>query len=533
MPHGTTPAAARPQLSRDLLSSIVVFFVALPLCMGVALASGAPIATGLITGLVGGLVVGGFSGSPLMVSGPTPANTVIVVALVERLGLGMLGLAVIIAGFFQLAAGALRLGPWFRAVSPAVVKGMLAGIGILIFASQFHVMVDDKPHGTGLENLLSIPQAVWKGIGVNAAHSVGNALRVEGEPPQLRAHHLAARLGVLTIAVILLWQKFASKKLKLLPGPLVAIVVATAVAATMDLPVLRVQLPANIAEDIRLPRFETIQSAPWGELLVGGLMIAAVASAETMLSATALDQLKPGMRTNYDRELKAQGFGNVVCGFIGALPVTGVIVRSSTNVHAGAQTRLSTMLHGVWLGLAAIAFGGLLQMIPTASLAAVLVFTGYKLVKFQDFRSLLAVDWREAAIYAATMTTIVVENLLTGVLVGIALAALKLLESFSRLKVRLESGGDNRYALHLAGAATFVRLPRLAAALEQVPGGAELHVELDRLTYIDHACMELLHSWEEQHRTNGGSLTLDWDSLRAVFRQEGRADATPPDAEAA
>jgi MFS superfamily sulfate permease-like transporter len=207
--------------------------------------------------------------------------------------------------------------------------------------------------------------------------------------------------------------------------------------------------------------------------------------------------------------------------------MTGVIVRSSANVQAGAQTRRSAMLHGVWLALFVAVLGGLLKMIPTASLAAVLVYTGYKLINFKEIKKLIEVDWREAAIYAATMITIVVEDLLTGVLVGIALAALKLLEKFSRLKVRLDREADKRYVLHLTGAATFVRLPRLAAALEQVPASAELHVELDELSYIDHACMELLHTWAEQHRTGGGSLALDWDSLHAVFRQEGRPETAP------
>jgi MFS superfamily sulfate permease-like transporter len=509
--------------------------------MGVALASGAPVAAGLITGIVGGVVAGSLAGCPLQVSGPAAGLTVIVFELIERLGLGMLGIAVMIAGGVHIAAGAFRLGPWFRAVSPAVIHGMLAGIGVLIFASQFHVMVDDKPQGSGLHNLLSIPHAVSKGLGfagavaeVDAAAGGGlTANAAEVETPQVRAHHLAARLGVLTIAIIVLWQRFAPKSLKLLPAPLIAIIIATVVAAAMDLPVLRVQVPANITDEIRLPTPETIGGAPWGELLLAGLLIAAVASAETLLCATAVDQLRPGSRTNYDKELKAQGLGNLICGFVGALPMTGVIVRSSANVHAGAQTRLSAILHGVWLALFIAALGGLLQLIPTASLAAVLVYTGYKLVNIKEIKKLIHVDWREAAIYAATTITIIVEDLLTGVLVGLALAALKLLVTFSRLTVRLDRGDDKRNILHLEGAATFIRLPRLAAALEQVPADAELHVELERLTYIDHACMELWHTWAEQHRANGGTLTLDWNSLHAIFRQESRNAAAPLEAEAA
>jgi MFS superfamily sulfate permease-like transporter len=643
--HSASPSS--PALfgywQRDLLSSIVVFFVALPLCMGVALASGAPIAAGLITGIIGGIVAGSLAGCPLQVSGPAAGLTVIVYELIQRLGLEMLGLAVLIGGAVQIAAGAMKLGQWFRAVSPAVIHGMLAGIGVLIFASQFHVMVDDKPRGSGLDNLLSIPQAVWKGVGLphlpeeperhyrrealqamgdlhrqqvnlraqiaelipyhhaaadvpalaelvdprlqeltasqqrisegvsrldatapEAAKQSGDghqldrvqlalsdalakssaaeqALRsgkaidavrtqeaavgaLDGALGRLKSHRLAAGIGVLTIIVILLWQKLSKTRLKLVPGPLVAIIAATALAAAFQLPVLYVEIPGNLAEEIRLPTFSLLENAPWAELVQAGLLIAIVASAETLLCATAVDQMSTGSRTNYDRELAAQGVGNMLCGLVGALPMTGVIVRSSTNVLAGGKTRLSTILHGLWLLVFVVALGGLLQMIPTASLAAVLVYTGYKLVNVKQIKKLRKFGWGEVAIYAATLTTIVVEDLLTGVVLGIALAAAKLLYTFSHLAVRIDRHGQgDRYVMHLAGAATFVRLPKLAAALEQMPSDAELHVELERLTYIDHACMELFTNWAEQHRASGGRLVVDWDSLQATFRQERRA----------
>jgi MFS superfamily sulfate permease-like transporter len=629
--------------SQDALASVVVFFVALPLCMGIALASGAPVAAGLITGIVGGIVAGSLAGCPLQVSGPAAGLTVIVYEIVQRLGLEMLGLAVLVAGGFQIAAGLLKLGQWFRAVSPAVISGMLAGIGVLIFASQFHVMVDDKPRKSGLENLLSIPEAVWKGVGIphvaeieerefrsaslktiaDLAHQQVNlrthvgeripfhqdvhdtpelksvvvdelaelapdqdkitksldelddqldvvtehvgdsrhlqrahdaleearqkseiaaaALRdgravdavetqiaaasaIEATSVRLKNHRLAAGLGLITIAVIIAWQKLAPKRLRLVPGPLIAVSLATALAAAFTLPVLFVDVPASLLSDVHMPTGTLMRTAPWGEIIQAGILIAIVASAETLLCAAAVDKLVPETRTNYDRELFSQGVGNSICGLLGALPMTGVIVRSSANIQAGAQSRLSSILHGVWLLLFVAAFAWLLAMIPTASLAAVLVFTGYKLVDVKVIKKLAQIGWGEVAIYFATLGTIVVEDLLMGVMVGILLAAGKLLYTFSRLKIRVEHDArQNRYTMHLAGAATFVRLPKLAAALEGIPDNSELHVELRRLSYIDHACLDLLTNWSTQHEATGGRLVIDWDSLHASFRRQAPA----------
>ena len=282
-----------------------------------------------------------------------------------------------------------------------------------------------------------------------------------------------------------------------------------------------VEIPGNLADEIRLPTATLLTSAPWAEVVKLAVLIAIVASAETLLCATAVDQMQQGPRTNYDRELIAQGIGNTICGVLGALPMTGVIVRSSANVQAGARTRLSSVLHGVWLLVFVVALAGVLQLIPTASLAAVLVYTGYKLVDLKSIKKLRKYGWGEVGIYAATLTVIVVEDLLTGVIVGISLAAVKLLHTFSKLKVNVEHDlRQGRFVMRLDGAATFVRLPHLAAALEQIPASADLHVELDRLSYIDHACLNLITNWAEQHQATGGRLTIDWETLHASFRQD-------------
>jgi MFS superfamily sulfate permease-like transporter len=510
MTQNPAPPGGGPTWPRDLLASIVVFLVALPLCMGVAIASGVPPAFGLITGVVGGLIVGSLAGSPLQVSGPAAGLTVLIWDFLrpyaerhepER-GLALLGVAVLIAGALQLTMGLLKLGQWFRAVSPAVIHGMLAGIGMLIFASQFHVMVDDDPKGSGLQNLLHIPEAVMKGL-------------VPGDGPE--PHHWAARVGVLTIAVIVLWKAFAPKRLQLIPAPLLAVLAGAGLSQALGLGIEHVTIPP-LSDAFRWPDLGILTTSLDAHVIRTGIAIGLIASAETLLCATAVDKMHSGPRTKYDQELAAQGVGNILCGLLGALPMTGVIVRSAANVEAGARTRLSTMLHGLWLLLAIALFGSVLEMVPKAALAAILVFTGYKLMDPKAVRELWRYSKSEAAIYAVTFGTIVATDLLTGVVAGVVLSAVKLLYTFSHLAIRLEEDAERgRTVMHLEGAATFIRLPKLAAALEKVPATTELHVHMERLSYIDHACLDLLMNWEKQHEATGGSLVIDWDSLTARF----------------
>lgn len=632
------PAESLSHFPKDFLASIVVFLVALPLCMGISIASGAPVAAGLITGIVGGLVVATIAGAPLQVSGPAAGLSVLVYDMIQKHGIESLGVVVLIAGVIQIAAGLLRLGQWFRAVSPTVIHAMLSGIGILIVASQIHVMVDDKPRENGLANLATIPEALAKGLpwpqwtstadhrtraamlrrfgqlhseqadlqaeidahvskhGPTELHqrqlqsqrslpdrqnelaadfdavaknlaeaqlfaddlSRREALRksvqqaeqkiqaavmalemrqadqvrrtqaeaaqaIQNVMPQLKNHDWAAKIGLFTILVIILWSAIPSKRLRMIPASLVAVVLATGVAAALALPVLYVELPTRISDGILPPSLSIFNDVSVMELITLGFMTALIASAETLLCATAVDKMHTGPRTKYDQELVAQGVGNSVCGLLGALPMTGVIVRSAANVQAGAKTQWSAFFHGVWLLLCVVAFGALLRMIPTACLAGILVYTGYRLIDWRTLLRLLKEDKVEALIFAVTVGLIVGEDLLTGVVAGFVLSAIKLLVAFSHLDCEIETSGgpgQERVTLHLSGAATFLRLPILAARLEKVPQGAELHVNFEHLNYIDHSCLELLMAWATQHESCGGRLCIDWGQLHARFKEQ-------------
>lgn len=480
---------------REVMASVVVFLVALPLCMGIAIASGVPPALGLITGIVGGILVGSLAGQPLQVSGPAAGLAVMVWQLVDDFGLNALGLAVIIAGALQFVAGLLKLGRWFRAVSPAVIQGMLAGIGVLIFSSQFHVMVDDAPRASGLMNLLSIPEAIYKGV-----------LPVDGS-----VHHMAAAIGIATIGSIVLWNNFRPKALSMVPGPLVGIVIATLGVWLLQFPISKVSVPNNLIDSMNFIKSDTLAplSNPrfWGE----AIGMAVIASAETLLCATAVDRMHDGPKTKYNQELWAQGVGNIVCGFLGALPMTGVIVRSSANVEAGGKTRASAIMHGVWILVLVVAAAGVLALIPTAGLAAILVYTGWRLLNIPAVKQLAKRGWGEVATWAVTVVMIVATDLLTGVMAGFGLALLRLLYAFARLDIHTVQNGV-RFDVYLRGAATFMSLPKLAEALEEIPNDSDVHVHLDQVAYVDHACIELIENWHERHP---GLVTLETDRLHS------------------
>lgn len=505
----TATAATSPsgllRLKSDVLASLVVFAVALPLCVAIAKACGVPTAAGIITAIVGGIVVGILGGGPLQVSGPTAGLIVILLGIEDRGGLAWVGVVVLLAGLMQIVAGFLRLGQWFRAVSPAVILGMLAGIGVSLFAQQCHVTVDDIPARSPLINLACIPYAL---VDIFDGHL--------GHPEHLPA----ALIGLLTLTVLLLWPVVVPKKLSPVPAVLCAVVLATAAAGGFGLSIQRVEFD-SLASGIRVIDFQTLpglftDSTIW-QLAIA---VAIVASAETLLTAAAVDGMHNGARTRYDREMVAQGVGNTLCGALGALPMASVIVRSSANVQAGAKSRLSTVLHGIWMLLFVLLLPGLLRLIPTAALAATLVLTGIRLIRFRAIHGLWKESRGEGMICLAVAATVIGLDLLAGVAIGVILSIAKLVYTFSRLRIRQRDDlAHGRVTLVLEGSATFLRLPKLAAVLEALPPAVTLHVDFKGLSYIDHACLTLLMDWEKQHEALGGKLVLDWETLRARFRQ--------------
>lgn len=466
-----------PTLARDLPASLVVFLVALPLCMGIAVASGVPAERGLVTGIVGGILVGLLAGSPLQVSGPAAGLAVIVFEFVRANGIDMLGPVLVLAGALQLAAGAMRLGGWFRAVSPAVVHGMLAGIGVLIVLSQVHVLWDGTPGARAAENLLAVP-AAFLGF-------------LTGEGSRLGA----LSVGLATIAAMLAWERLRPARLKAVPGALAGVLAGTALAALGGLDVKLVQIPADFLSGLSLPA-----SGSWSRLAEPGMVaaalaLAAIASAESLLSAAAVDRMHAGPRTRYDRELGAQGAGNVVCGLLGGLPMTGVIVRSSANVQAGAATRASTILHGFWLLAFVAILPWALALVPTSALAGILVVTGWRLVGPAHVLHLRARHGLPTAlIWLATLLGVVCVDLLSGVLIGMGLSLAQSLPRFlgGRLRVEpIEAGAG----LRLSGSATFLQLPGLSGALDALPRSGPVTLAAQGLRHVDHTCLEAIAEW--------------------------------------
>ncbi|MFJ5927719.1 SulP family inorganic anion transporter [Kitasatospora sp. NPDC092948] len=480
------PARVRAVLRTDLPASITVFLVAVPLCVGVSVASGAPAELGLVTGIVGGLVAGALPGSSLQVSGPAAGMTVLVHSAVTAYGLPALGMLVLTAGLVQVVLALLRLGRWFRAVSAAVVEGMLTGIGIVLIASQGYVLLGRKANGKALSDLAGLPAAAVRAVDSAAGRA-----------------SLAVGAGV--VAVLVLW-KYVPRRLALLPGPLVAVVLAAAVVRLLHLPVPTVRVD-GLLDTLQPPGVEQLalllRPEAWGTVLAFAL----IASAESLFSASAVDHMHAGPRTAYNRELLAQGIGNAVAGALGALPMTAVIVRSAANVQAGARTKASRILHGVWLLLFALALPGLLHLVPLAALAGLLVHAGGKLVAPRARLRLWRADRSEALVLLATAMGIVTTNLLEGVAIGLVAALAKTAWDVTHIRLHVEQSAAGT-VVRVHGNATFVKLPTLVDRLEDVTPTGPVELDLSALTHLDAACRQALTAWADQHRRRGVPVTV-------------------------
>jgi carbonic anhydrase len=471
-------------LRHDLPASLVVLLIAIPLSLGIAVASGAPVMAGLIAAAVGGIVVGLLGGSRLQVSGPAAGLTVVVADLVAKYGWGVVCAITVAAGLLQVIFGISRVARAALAISPAVVHAMLAGIGITITLGQLHVLLGGAPGTDAITNIAELPG------------QLGNI------------HYPAALVGLAVIAIVLIWPRLPRPLLHL-PAPLVAVVGATALATVLALEVERVALPGSFLDAISLPQ---LPDGNWGGVLAGVFTVAVIASVESLLSAVAVDKLSGGRPTNFDRELIGQGAANTMSGMLGGLPVTGVIVRSSANVAAGARTRASTVLHGVWVTVFTVLLVGLIELIPLAVLAGLLVVIGTRLGKLADLRS--ARRQGELTVYLVTVACVVFLNLLEGVLIGLGLSLLLVLRRVVWSGIHAEqvwSGSDGApsgWRVVVEGTLSFLSIPRLSRVLAQVPRGSHVVVEMV-VDFLDHAAYDHLAGWRAQHEASGGTVVID------------------------
>jgi carbonic anhydrase len=464
-------------LRYDVSASLVVFLVALPLSLGIAVASDAPVLAGLIAAVIGGIVAGALGGSALQVSGPAAGLTVIVAGLVAEFGWAVTCAITVCAGILQIVFGVSRVARAALAVSPVVVHAMLAGIGITIALQQIHVLLGGDANSTAWANVTALPSQI------------------------MTADLGAVFLGQLVIVVMVAWR-WAPAPIDKVPGPLVAIVTATVASIVIPFDVARIPLDGSLLDAFQLPR---LPEGNWGAFATGVLTVALIASVESLLSAVSVDKMRPGHQTNFDRELVGQGTANVVSGAIGGLPVTGVIVRSSTNVNAGARTRASAILHGVWVLVFALPFAGLAQQIPTAALAGLLIVIGVQLVKPAHIET--ARRTGDIAVYVVTILGVVFANLLEGVLLGLALAVVLTMWRVVRIDIHAECTGTDAWRVVIKGSCTFLSLPRLTGTFATIPAGSTVTVEMT-VDFLDHAVHEAIEQWQRQHETTGGAVII-------------------------
>ncbi|MGW4324817.1 SulP family inorganic anion transporter [Nocardia sp. NPDC004573] len=460
----------------DLPASIVVFLVALPLSLGVAVASGAPVAAGLIAAAVGGMVAGLLGGSAIQVSGPTASLTVVVAESVHQFGWAATCFITVGAGMLQILFGLSRVARAALAIAPVVVHGMLAGIGVVIALQQVHVLLGGDSLSSSFAALVALPHQLMS----------------------VRTGDLV--VGLVVIGILAAWR-FVPRRGRVVPGPLVAVVAATLLALVLPAHVERIVLNGSLADALGLPGIPSGGPAAVATTMV---TIALIASIESLLSAVAVDKMRPGHRTDFDRELIGQGSANVVSGLLGGLPIAGVIVRSITNATAGARSRAATVLHGIWILLFAVALAGLVRQIPTAALAGLLIFVGVQLIKLAHIR--LARRAGEMYVYLATVLGVVFLNLLQGMVIGLVLAFALLLWRVVRVTiVAAPVAGARRWVVTIDGTCTFLALPKLTAELAKVPTGADVTVEMT-VDFLDHATHEYLTEWARERESSSATV---------------------------
>lgn len=478
-------------IKNDLPASIVVFFVALPLCLGIALASGAPLFSGLIAGIVGGIVVGSLSGSKIGVSGPAAGLAAIVLVAIATLGsFENFLLAVVLGGIIQLIFGILKAGIIGYYFPSSVIKGMLTGIGIIIILKQI-------PHFFGYDKAFTL-------FKVNGESTMTQILNIF-DNIQLGS----TIVGIIGLMILLLWDKILSKKARIfqiIQGPLVAVAAgilfyviskSNEAFAITSSHLVNVPVPENAATffgQFSFPNFSAIAN---NEIWIVAFTLALVASLETLLCVEATDKLDPHKNvTPTNRELIAQGTGNIISGLIGGLPITQVIVRSSANIQSGARSKFSAIFHGILLLLSIILIPRLLNMIPLSVLAAILLVVGYKLAKPSLFKKMYNLGWKQFIPFTVTVFGIVFTDLLTGIglglAVGIVVILIKSYQNSHFLHMEDKSNGIQKMKMTLAEEVTFFNKGAILKELDRLPENSYLELDVRKTRYLDYDIIEIL-----------------------------------------
>lgn len=494
------------EIKSDLPASIVVFFVAVPLCLGIALASGAPLFSGIIAGIIGGIIVGIASGSPLGISGPAAGLAVIVFTSISTLGSWeAFLLAVVIGGIIQLLLGFANAGFIAFFFPSSVIKGMLTGIGLLIFLKQI-------PHALGYDKIAEGDDQFIEAGGENTITTITHAL--DWVTPG------AVLIAVISLGLLILWDTVLTKKGKifqLIQGPIVVVVLGILMNMMYQNGTLNfalsakqlVQLPVahNLSEfftQFTLPDFSQITNP---EIYKIAVVIAIVASLETLLCVEATDKLDPYKRvTPTNRELKAQGLGNIISGFIGGLPITQVIVRSSANINFGGKTKLSAILHGVFLLISALTIASVLNMIPLASLAAILIMVGYKLAKPSLFKQMYHLGWEQFIPFVATVVAILLTDLLKGITIGILFGIFYTLRHSYRNAYHMKDvvttqDGVEVHHLVLAEEVSFFNKASVIKALNSIPNNSKVIIDCEKSKSIAYDVVEIIQDYKTRAKT--------------------------------
>ncbi len=498
-------------LKSDLPASIVVFFVAIPLCLGIALASGAPLFSGLIAGIVGGIVVGSISGSHIGVSGPAAGLAAIVLAAIVTLGsFENFLLAVVLGGVIQFLFGILRAGVIGYYFPSSVIKGMLTGIGIIIVLKQI-------PHFFGYDSDPEGDFAFFQVDGENTFSEIINAINYISPGSTL--------IALIGLGILVLWEKVLKKKGKffeLVQGPLVAVVVGilffvftknneSLAIATQNL--VSVPVPEDASSffaQFSFPNFGAIGNP---EIWITAFTIALVASLETLLCVEATDKLDPEKRvTPTNRELLAQGTGNIVSGLIGGLPVTQVIVRSSANIQSGGKTKASAIIHGLFLLISVILIPRLLNMIPLSVLAAILFLVGYKLAKPSLFKTMYQLGWKQFVPFMVTVLGIIFTDLLVGIGLGLAVGIIVILiKSYQNshfLHIEDKSNGKHKIKMTLAEEVTFFNKGAILKELDGLPQDSYLELDVRKTRFLDNDIIEILEDFSDKSKSRNIDIKL-------------------------